>query len=60
METVAVNFHDECGDSVGKFALKAGDDAVGVQWKDVGGGLRLYASHAAFVEAVAKLRQAHW
>jgi hypothetical protein len=27
METVAVNFHDPSGESVGKMKLKAGDDA---------------------------------
>jgi hypothetical protein len=27
METVAVNFHDPTGESVGKMELRAGDDA---------------------------------
>jgi len=60
METVAMNFHDETGKSVGKIELKAGDDAVGVQWKDVESGMKLYASHLDFVEAVAKFHNAHW
>lgn len=33
METVAVNFHDDSGTSVGRFKLHAGDDAVGVKWQ---------------------------
>jgi len=73
METVAVNFHDETGKSVGQFNLKvgctksqlknnpqAGDDAVGVQWKDIDSSVQLYASHKQFIEAVAKLRDAYW
>lgn len=29
METIAVNFHDDSGNSLGKFSLNAGDDAIG-------------------------------
>lgn len=60
METVAVNFHDDSNEAVGKFSLQAGDDAKNVKWVDIDKDLDLYASHSSFVEAVAKLRHAHW
>ncbi|XP_074040882.1 ADP-ribose pyrophosphatase, mitochondrial [Leptinotarsa decemlineata] len=60
METVAVNFHDENGLQVGKFDLKAGDDAQNVQWMDVDENLNLYANHSQFVKTVVQLLNAHW
>lgn len=60
METVAYNFHDDDGNSVGKFSLKAGDDAKNVRWMDVDKETPLYASHSNFVFSVTKLRNAHW
>lgn len=60
METVAVNFHDDNGESVGKIDLKAGDDAQKVRWLDIDEGLNLYASHSSFIETVAKRLKAHW
>lgn len=60
METVAVNFHDEDGKSVGKFDLKAGDDAQRVQWMDIDRNLDLYASHSNFIQTVAEKLNAHW
>uniref|UniRef100_A0A646QDT9 ADP-ribose pyrophosphatase, mitochondrial n=1 Tax=Hemiscolopendra marginata TaxID=943146 RepID=A0A646QDT9_9MYRI len=60
METVAVNFHDETGKSVGRFPLYAGDDAIGVKWTDIDAKLSLYASHIDFIEQVAELHDAHW
>jgi len=60
METVAYNYHDNTGESVGQFPLNAGDDAVGVRWMDLHSGLKLYASHAELLAEVAKLRSAHW
>jgi len=60
METVAMNFHDECGDSVGRIKLNAGDDAVGVQWTDIDGTLSLFASHRDFIELTATKHNAHW
>lgn len=60
IETVAVNFHDDNGESAGKFHLNAGDDAQNVQWMDVDGSLNLYASHCNFIEAVVKKLKAHW
>ncbi|XP_018570903.1 ADP-ribose pyrophosphatase, mitochondrial [Anoplophora glabripennis] len=60
METVAINFHDEDGKSVGKFDLKAGDDAQGVQWMDVDRNLDLYASHSNFIQTAAEKLNAHW
>uniref|UniRef100_T1J4V2 Nudix hydrolase domain-containing protein n=1 Tax=Strigamia maritima TaxID=126957 RepID=T1J4V2_STRMM len=59
METVAVNFHDGTGDSVAKFPLRAGDDAIGVRWMDLSSSLVLYASHVDLLEAVSKFRKAH-
>jgi len=52
METVAVNFHDADGTTVGAFKLKAGDDAVGAQWTVVTAETKLYASHSDFIRRV--------
>ncbi|XP_051243223.1 ADP-ribose pyrophosphatase, mitochondrial isoform X2 [Dicentrarchus labrax] len=60
METVAVNYHDESGDSVSELPLQAGDDAGQVQWVDVDSSFPLYASHSDFLKLVAKERKAHW
>ncbi|KAF6734510.1 ADP-ribose pyrophosphatase, mitochondrial [Oryzias melastigma] len=60
METVAVNFHDELGDSVSELPLQAGDDAGQVKWVDLDSSLDLYANHSHFLEMVAKERKAHW
>ncbi|KAM4535190.1 ADP-ribose pyrophosphatase, mitochondrial [Fundulus diaphanus] len=60
METVAVNFHDEAGNSVSALPLQAGDDAGQVQWVDVDSCFALYASHSHFLELVARERKAHW
>ncbi|XP_028267679.1 ADP-ribose pyrophosphatase, mitochondrial [Parambassis ranga] len=60
METVAVNFHDDSGNSVSELPLQAGDDAGQVQWVDVDSSFALYASHSHFLELVAKERNAHW
>ncbi|KAM9457381.1 ADP-ribose pyrophosphatase, mitochondrial [Clarias gariepinus] len=60
METVAVNFHDETGDSVSELPLQAGDDAGQVTWCDVDSSQPLYASHSDFLQRVAEERNAHW
>uniref|UniRef100_A0AAQ5XHD6 ADP-ribose pyrophosphatase, mitochondrial n=1 Tax=Amphiprion ocellaris TaxID=80972 RepID=A0AAQ5XHD6_AMPOC len=60
METVAVNFHDESGNSVSELPLQAGDDAGQVKWVDVDSSFALYASHSHFLELVTKERKAHW
>ncbi|KAK9977562.1 hypothetical protein ABG768_019369 [Culter alburnus] len=60
METVAVNFHDESGNSVSELPLQAGDDAGQVSWIDIDSSLALYANHLHFLETVAKKRNAHW
>ncbi|CAH1107185.1 unnamed protein product [Psylliodes chrysocephalus] len=60
METVAYNFHDEDGHHVGKFDLKAGDDAQSVQWMDVDKNIDLYASHSNFIKSVADRLKSHW
>ncbi|XP_072024231.1 ADP-ribose pyrophosphatase, mitochondrial-like [Amphiura filiformis] len=60
METIAVNFHDVEGASVGKFKLNAGDDAAGVKWMDISSEIKLYASHQHFIEEVTKRHEAHW
>lgn len=54
METTAYNYHDETGTTVGALNLKAGDDAVGVQWVDITPILNLYASHKDIVNKVYK------
>lgn len=60
METVAVNFHDESGDSVSELPLQAGDDAGQVSWTDIDSSLALYANHSQFLKTVAEERKAHW
>ncbi|XP_048408354.1 ADP-ribose pyrophosphatase, mitochondrial-like isoform X3 [Stegostoma tigrinum] len=60
VETVAVNFHDETGDSVGQLDLHSGDDAGHVQWSDIDQSLQLYATHCRFLKSVTELRDAHW
>ncbi|XP_039681142.1 ADP-ribose pyrophosphatase, mitochondrial [Perca fluviatilis] len=60
METVAVNFHDDSGNSVSELPLQAGDDAGQVQWVDVDSSFLFYASHSHFLELVSKERKAHW
>ncbi|XP_066498746.1 ADP-ribose pyrophosphatase, mitochondrial isoform X2 [Hoplias malabaricus] len=60
METVAVNFHDETGESVSELSLQAGDDAGQVTWFDLDSSQPLYASHSYFLQTVAKARKAHW
>lgn len=60
METVAFLFHDDTGEEVGRFDLKAGDDAQALQWMDISSDLNLYASHLDFVQKAAELKEAHW
>ncbi|XP_050304005.1 ADP-ribose pyrophosphatase, mitochondrial isoform X2 [Anthonomus grandis grandis] len=60
METVAVNFHDDNGQHVGKFDLRAGDDAANVKWMDIDRSLALYASHSELVKTVVEKLGAHW
>lgn len=60
METVAVNFHDESGETFCKFKLHAGDDAGKVKWMEISADLKLYASHATFVKNVCEKLNAHW
>ncbi|XP_074597992.1 ADP-ribose pyrophosphatase, mitochondrial [Brevipalpus obovatus] len=60
METIVYNFHDEEGSIVGKFDLKAGDDAQSVKWIDVDRSMKLYANHSMFLEKVVERLEAHW
>lgn len=60
IETLAMNFHDENGDLVGRFNLEAGSDAARVMWKDVDRNIKLYANHSKMVKAVVQRLQAHW
>eukprot|EP00484_Ammonia_sp_Unknown_P016251 CAMPEP_0197057956 /NCGR_PEP_ID=MMETSP1384-20130603/102554_1 /TAXON_ID=29189 /ORGANISM="Ammonia sp." /LENGTH=313 /DNA_ID=CAMNT_0042492539 /DNA_START=109 /DNA_END=1050 /DNA_ORIENTATION=+ len=60
METVAFNFHDEEGDKVGRFQLKAGDDASKVKWMKIDRQLNLYASHNWLIKRAVELHGAHW
>lgn len=58
METVAFHFHDESGEIIGQFHLKAGDDAKALQWIDIKEDLQLYASHKTFINlAVERLQK---
>merc|ERR1712059_89961 len=60
METVAFNFHDSTGQEVGRFPLRAGDDAAAIQWMELNNEVELYASHTNFVEIVVQRLGAHW
>ncbi|KAL7677493.1 hypothetical protein ACOME3_003731 [Neoechinorhynchus agilis] len=58
METSVYNFHDNDNSVCAHFDLKAGDDAVNVQWMSVKQVLNertLYASHAEFIDLVSKM-----
>jgi len=37
-----------------------GDDAVGVQWMDIGRQMKLYASHNSLIREVVDRLKAHW
>lgn len=60
METVAVNFHDDDGTTVGKIPLEAGDDAKAVRWLAVDKEVKLYASHMDFVKTTCDKRGAYF
>ncbi|XP_064005624.1 ADP-ribose pyrophosphatase, mitochondrial isoform X1 [Pogoniulus pusillus] len=60
METEAVNYHDETGETMDNLPLEAGDDAGMVKWVDISEELRLYASHSYFIKLVSEKRGAHW
>lgn len=60
METVAINFHDENGDTVGQLKLMAGDDASNVRWMDINRNLNLYANHCDFIKRAVHKHDAHW
>ena len=49
IETDAELFFDETGETTGKFKLKAGDDAIKVQWTEITPDLKLFASHKDFM-----------
>ena len=50
METVAFLFHDATGEEVGKFDLKAGDDAKALKWMEVYIFLKKYVHRAGFLQ----------
>ncbi|NXR15988.1 NUDT9 protein, partial [Semnornis frantzii] len=60
METEAVNYHDETGETMDNLPLEAGDDAGMVKWVDISEELKLYASHSYFIKLVSEKRGAHW
>ncbi|XP_009930580.2 ADP-ribose pyrophosphatase, mitochondrial isoform X1 [Opisthocomus hoazin] len=60
METEAVNYHDETGETLDNLPLEAGDDAGMVKWVDINEKLKLYASHSYFIKLVTEKRGAHW
>lgn len=60
METVAMHFHDEPGETVGSLNFCAGDDAIGVQWLDLNKSLLLYASHSSMIERIVFEMKCHW
>ncbi|XP_009639657.2 ADP-ribose pyrophosphatase, mitochondrial [Egretta garzetta] len=60
METEAVNYHDETGETMDNLPLEAGDDAGMVKWVDISEKLKLYASHSYFIKLVTEKWGAHW
>ncbi|CAN8209293.1 unnamed protein product [Coccothraustes coccothraustes] len=60
METEAVNYHDETGETMDNLPLEAGDDAGVVKWVDISEKLELYASHSYFIKLVTEKQGAHW
>eukprot|EP00054_Salpingoeca_dolichothecata_P012515 m.69394 g.69394 ORF g.69394 m.69394 type:complete len:1427 (-) comp19982_c0_seq1:42-4322(-) len=60
IETTATLFHDEDGLGVGRFKLEAGDDAQNARWRMVHRHMKLFASHTAFLKAVAQRLRAYW
>ncbi|XP_019408355.1 PREDICTED: ADP-ribose pyrophosphatase, mitochondrial isoform X3 [Crocodylus porosus] len=60
LETEAVNYHDESGETMDNLPLEAGDDAGKVKWVDISEKLKLYANHSHFIKLVAEKRGAHW
>ncbi|NXG24526.1 NUDT9 protein, partial [Grallaria varia] len=60
METEAVNYHDETGETMDNLPLEAGDDAGAVKWVDISEKLELYASHSYFIKLVTEKWGAHW
>ncbi|XP_014818390.1 PREDICTED: ADP-ribose pyrophosphatase, mitochondrial, partial [Calidris pugnax] len=60
METEAVNYHDETGETMDNLPLEAGDDAGVVKWVDISEKLKLYASHSYFIKLVTEKWGAHW
>jgi 8-oxo-dGTP pyrophosphatase MutT (NUDIX family) len=59
METVVKVFVVREEEAAG-VALRAGDDAVGVQWCDVSDRLEMYANHKQFIEMTARLLGAYF
>ncbi|XP_030420765.1 ADP-ribose pyrophosphatase, mitochondrial isoform X3 [Gopherus evgoodei] len=60
IETEAVNYHDEPGETMDNLLLEAGDDAGKVKWVDISEKLKLYANHGDFIKLVAEKWGAHW
>ncbi|XP_067413246.1 ADP-ribose pyrophosphatase, mitochondrial isoform X2 [Emydura macquarii macquarii] len=60
METEAVNYHDESGETMDNLLLEAGDDAGKVKWVDISEKLKLYANHGDFIKLVTEKWGAHW
>ncbi|CAM4657114.1 unnamed protein product [Lepidochelys kempii] len=60
IETEAVNYHDEPGETMDNLLLEAGDDAGKVKWVDISEKLKLYANHGNFIKLVAEKWGAHW
>ncbi|XP_052538982.1 ADP-ribose pyrophosphatase, mitochondrial [Tympanuchus pallidicinctus] len=60
METEAVNYHDETGETMDNLPLEAGDDAGMVKWVDISEKLKLYANHSYFIKLVTEKWGAHW
>ena len=45
---------------MGKFPLRAGDDAAAICWMELSAEVSLYASHREFVRTAVERLRAHW
>ncbi|XP_064643438.1 transient receptor potential cation channel subfamily M member-like 2 isoform X2 [Lineus longissimus] len=58
LETIAVNYHDDDGQTLNPFQLRAGNSVEAVGWQMVSSSEILYGGHLALLKKVAELRDA--
>ena len=58
IETTAFNYHDDDGSLTGSLALRAGEGATGVAWREISSRQQLYGVHLALLYKVAEMHNA--